>query len=91
MSVCTDNMKAITIFILRGAFVVARFDNQGNAKAFTQWNGQQDWLHVFMLPDVGGIYKFPPTRLSEVESAAFGSLAAQSGMTHPLKQGGDRQ
>lgn len=22
----------------RGAFVVARFDNQGNAKAFLQWN-----------------------------------------------------
>ncbi|AVM58236.1 hypothetical protein C3V43_11095 [Bacteroides heparinolyticus] len=32
----------------RGAFDVARFDEQGNARAFTLWNGQQDWLHVFM-------------------------------------------
>ena len=31
----------------RGAFDVARFDNLGNAKAFTQWNERQDWLHVF--------------------------------------------
>jgi hypothetical protein len=35
--------------IVRGAFCVARFDNQGNAKAFMQWNGQQDWLHVFYV------------------------------------------
>ena len=35
--------------ILRGGFRVARFDNQGNAKAFTQWNGRQDWLHVFYV------------------------------------------
>ena len=32
----------------RGAFDVARFDNLGNAKAFTQWNERQDWLHVFL-------------------------------------------
>ena len=32
----------------RGAFGVARFDNLGNAKAFTQWNERQDWLHVFL-------------------------------------------
>ena len=31
-----------------GAFGVARFDWQGNAKAFTLWNEWQDWLHVFM-------------------------------------------
>jgi len=35
--------------ILRGAFCVVRFDLPGNAKAFTQWNGQQDWLHVFYV------------------------------------------
>ena len=34
----------------RGAFDVARFDNLGNAKAFTQWNERQDWLHVFFMP-----------------------------------------
>ena len=28
-------------YITRGAFGVARFDNQGNAKAFMAWNGQQ--------------------------------------------------
>ena len=44
-----DYMKAIPIFILRGAFVVARFDNQGNAKAFTQWNGQQDLAPRFVF------------------------------------------
>lgn len=33
----------------RGVFVVARFDNQGNAKAFLQWNECQDWLHVFCI------------------------------------------
>lgn len=33
----------------RGAFDVARFDEQGNARAFTLWNGQQDWLHVFYV------------------------------------------
>ena len=32
----------------RGAFDVARFDEQGNARAFTLWNGQQNRLHVFM-------------------------------------------
>ena len=42
-------MKAIPIFILRGAFVVARFYEQGNARAFRPWNGQQDWLHVFYV------------------------------------------
>lgn len=26
----------------RGAFDVARFDRQGNARAFTSWNGQQE-------------------------------------------------
>ena len=31
----------------RGAFSVARFDNPGNAKAFTALNGHQDWLHAF--------------------------------------------
>ena len=41
-----DYIMVVPIYILRGAFVVARFDNQGNAKAFTQWNGQLDWLHV---------------------------------------------
>ncbi len=30
----------------RGVFGVARFDRQGNAKAFTSWNGQQSGLHV---------------------------------------------
>ena len=44
-----DCMKAFPIYILRGAFCVARFDEQGNAKAFTLWNGQQDWLHVFYV------------------------------------------
>ena len=33
----------------RGAFGVARFDRQGNAKALTQWNEWQDWLHVFCV------------------------------------------
>ena len=33
---------------IRGAFSVARFDRQGNAKAFESWNEQQDWLHVFL-------------------------------------------
>ena len=32
----------------RGAFGVARFDNLGDARAFTAWNEWQDWLHVFM-------------------------------------------
>ena len=27
---------------------VARFDNLGDARAFTAWNEWQDWLHVFM-------------------------------------------
>ena len=49
MSANADCMKAFPIYILRGAFDVARFDEQGNAKAFTLWNGQQDWLHVFMF------------------------------------------
>ena len=34
---------------IRGAFSVARFDRQGNAKAFESWNEQQDWLHVFFV------------------------------------------
>ena len=49
MSANVDYMKAFPIYILRGAFDVARFDEQGNAKAFTLWNGQQDWLHVFYV------------------------------------------
>lgn len=49
MSANADCMKAFPIYILRGAFDVARFDEQGNAKAFTLWNGQQDWLHVFYV------------------------------------------
>ena len=36
-----------TIIHIRGAFSVARFDLQGNAKAFRMWNELQDWLHVF--------------------------------------------
>ena len=32
----------------RGAFSVARFDEQGNARAFRMWNEWQDWLHVFV-------------------------------------------
>lgn len=35
--------------ITRGAFDVARFDEQGNAKAFRMWNGQTAWLHVLFL------------------------------------------
>ena len=49
MSASMGCMTAIPIFILRGAFVVARFDNQGNAKAFTQWNGQQDLAPRFVF------------------------------------------
>jgi hypothetical protein len=52
MSASMGCMTAIPIFILRGAFVVARFDNQGNAKAFTQWNGQQDLAPRFVFIDV---------------------------------------
>ena len=33
---------------IRGAFSVARFGEQGNAKAYELWNEQQDWLHVFL-------------------------------------------
>ena len=33
----------------RGAFGVARFDNQGNAKAFMAWNEWQDRLHAFRI------------------------------------------
>ena len=33
----------------RGAFSVARFDEQGNAKAFRMWNERQDWLHVLFI------------------------------------------
>ena len=33
----------------RGAFDVARFDEQGNARAFTLWNERQDRLHVFCV------------------------------------------
>ena len=33
----------------RGAFSVARFDYQGNARAFTSWTGHQDRLHVFCV------------------------------------------
>ena len=35
-------------YIIRGAFGVARFDNLGDARAFTAWNEWQNWLHVFM-------------------------------------------
>ena len=33
----------------RGAFDVARFDEQGNASAFTLWNEQPVRLHVFCI------------------------------------------
>jgi len=34
------------IFTSAWGFGVARFDKSGNAKAFTQWNERQNWLHV---------------------------------------------
>ena len=37
------------IYILRGAFSVARFDISGNARAFIEWNEQAGWLHVFIM------------------------------------------
>ncbi len=37
-----------TIYILRGAFSVARFDISGNARAFIEWNEQAGWLHVLV-------------------------------------------
>ena len=49
MSAIVDCMKVFPIYILRGAFCVARFYEQGNARAFRPWNGRQDWLHVFYV------------------------------------------
>jgi hypothetical protein len=33
----------------RGAFSVARFDNQGNARAFTSWNERQTGSTFFYM------------------------------------------
>ena len=42
------NVKIGVLYIhIRGAFSVARFDGQGNARAYELWNEWQDWLHVF--------------------------------------------
>ena len=43
----------------RGAFGVARFDEQGNAKAFRMWNEQSAWLHVFCLCPLHIINRHP--------------------------------
>ena len=40
-------MGELYTYIIRGAFGVARFDNPGNARAYTQWNEQKVRLHVF--------------------------------------------
>ena len=45
-------MRAIPIYILRGAFVVARFDKLGNAKASTRGTGNRTGSTFFMLLDV---------------------------------------
>ncbi len=47
LSIMIDRMFSM-IYILRGAFSVARFDISGNAKAFRAWNEQTGWLHVFL-------------------------------------------
>ena len=47
LSIMIDRMFGM-IYILRGAFSVARFDISGNAKAFRAWNEQTGWLHVFV-------------------------------------------
>ena len=61
-----DDMKANTIYILRGAFVVARFDKLGNAKASTRGTGNRTGSTFFMSTGVEQI----------TNPAAFGSLAA---------------
>ena len=55
------------IYILRGAFSVARLDGQGNARAFRMWNRAQDWLHVF--------YMYAPTNLNLLTEPADGAGA----------------
>lgn len=44
-----DFKGVLYLYVYRGAFVVARFDNQGNAKAYLRWNEQQMRLHVFCV------------------------------------------
>ena len=48
-AICRSLSRVLSIYVhRRGAFGVARFDNLGDARAFTAWNEWQNRLHIFM-------------------------------------------
>ena len=47
---CTQSSASITVYIhLVGLIRVARFDEQGNAKAYTLWNERQELAPRFFF------------------------------------------
>ncbi len=57
ISCCLEALRTTIYLHRRGAFSVARFDRQGNAKAYESWNEQQNWLHVFFVYGINRIKK----------------------------------